>query len=83
MYTPANPSFTGVRGCYLHGCVMQRFRADMPEQSVLTKISLLLEEQSGQGLHCLPFSILSAFFEAFASVSQIFMHSQGSSLRAI
>ena len=31
------------------------FRTDMPEQTVQTQIRLLLEEQSDQGLHCLPF----------------------------
>ena len=31
------------------------FRTDMPGQTVQTQIRLLLEEQSDQGLHCLPF----------------------------
>ena len=30
-------------------------RTDMPGQTVQTQIGLLLEEQSDQGLHCLPF----------------------------
>ena len=30
------------------------FRTDMPGQTVQTQIRLLLEEQSDQGLHCLP-----------------------------
>ena len=30
------------------------FRPDMPGQTVQTQIRLLLEEQSDQGLHCLP-----------------------------
>ena len=33
------------------------FRTDTPEQTVQTQISLLLEEQSDQGLHCLPFPL--------------------------
>ena len=31
------------------------FRTDMPGQTVQTQIRLLLEEQSDQGLHCLPY----------------------------
>ena len=31
------------------------FRTDRPGQTVQTQIRLLLEEQSDQGLHCLPF----------------------------
>ena len=44
------------------------FRIDRPEQTVLTQIRLLLEElleeQSDQGLHCLPFQLqlLEALF---------------------
>ena len=33
------------------------FRTDMPGQTVQTHIRLLLEEQSDQGLHCLPFRL--------------------------
>ena len=33
------------------------FRTDMPGQIVQTQIRLLLEEQSDQGLHCLPFHL--------------------------
>ena len=33
------------------------FRTDMPGQTVQTQIRLLLEEQSDQGLHCLPFRL--------------------------
>ena len=33
------------------------FQTDMPGQTVQTQISLLLEEQSDQGLHCLPFCL--------------------------
>ena len=33
------------------------FQTDMPEQTVQTQIRLLLEEQSDQGLHCLPFCL--------------------------
>ena len=33
------------------------FRTDRSEQTVQTQIRLLLEEQSDQGLHCLPFRL--------------------------
>ena len=33
------------------------FWTDMPGQTVQTQITLLLEEQSNQGLHCLPFNL--------------------------
>ena len=33
------------------------FPTDMPGQKVQTQIRLLLEEQSDQGLHCLPFRL--------------------------
>ena len=33
------------------------FRTDRPWQTVQTQIRLLLEEQSDQGLHCLPFRL--------------------------
>ena len=33
------------------------FRTDIPGQTVQTQIRLLLEEQSDQGLHCLPFCL--------------------------
>ena len=33
------------------------FQTDMPRQTVQTQIRLLLEEQSDQGLHCLPFCL--------------------------
>ena len=33
------------------------FRTAMPGQTVQTQIRLLLEEQSDQGLHCLPFRL--------------------------
>ena len=33
------------------------FRTDRPGQTVQTQIRLLLEEQSEQGLHCLPFCL--------------------------
>ena len=33
------------------------FRTDMPRQTVQTQIWLLLEEQSDQGLLCLPFRL--------------------------
>ena len=34
-----------------------RFRTDRPGQTLQTQIRLLLEEQSDQGLHCLPFRL--------------------------
>ena len=33
------------------------FRTDRPGQTVQTQIRLLLEEQSDQGLNCLPFRL--------------------------
>ena len=33
------------------------FQTDRPGQTVQTQIRLLLEEQSDQGLHCLPFCL--------------------------
>ena len=33
------------------------FRTDKPGQTVQTQIRLLQEEQSDQGLHCLPFRL--------------------------
>ena len=33
------------------------FRTDMPGQTVQTQVRLLLEVQSDQGLHCLPFRL--------------------------
>ena len=33
------------------------FRTDIPGHTVQTQIRLLLEEQSDQGLHCLPFRL--------------------------
>ena len=33
------------------------FRTDKPGQTVQIQIRLLLEEQSDQGLHCLPFRL--------------------------
>ena len=40
------------------------FRIDRSKQTVKTQIRLLLEEQSDQGLHCLPFCLylLDALF---------------------
>ena len=37
------------------------FRTAMPGQTVQTQIKLLLEEQSDQGLHCLPFRLYSLY----------------------
>ena len=43
---------------FLHSTVMiLSFRTDRPGQTVQTQIRLLLEEQSDQGLHCLPFRL--------------------------
>ena len=39
----------------------------MPEQTVQTQIRLLLEEQSDQGLHCLPFRLHSLDSEPHSS----------------
>ena len=41
--------------CYT--VLIQSFRTDTPWQTVQTQIRLLLEEQSDQGLHCLPFRL--------------------------
>ena len=38
-----------------HVIVIQRFRTDRCEKTEKIQIRLLLEEQSDQGLHCLPF----------------------------
>ena len=37
--------------------IILSFRTDSSVQTVLTQIRLLLEEQSDQGLHCLPFRL--------------------------
>ena len=37
--------------------ILLSFRTDRPGQTVQTQIRLLLEEQSDQGLHCLPFRL--------------------------
>ena len=37
--------------------MMLSFWTDRPGQTVQTQIRLLLEEQSDQGLHCLPFRL--------------------------
>ena len=42
---------------FLHTVMILSFRTDMPGQTVQTQIRLLLEEQSDQGLHCLPFRL--------------------------
>ena len=41
--------------CVQFTIMILSFRTDMPGQTVQTQIRLLLEEQSDQGLHCLPF----------------------------
>ena len=40
-----------------HTVMILSFRIDLSEQTVQTQIRLLLEEQSDQGLHCLPFCL--------------------------
>ena len=42
---------------YMHIVMILSFRTDLPGQTVQTQIRLLLEEQSDQGLHCLPFRL--------------------------
>ena len=37
--------------------IILSFRTDMSGQTVQTQIRLLFEEQSDQGLHCLPFRL--------------------------
>ena len=46
-----------------HTLMILSFRTDMPGQTVQTQIRLLLEEQSDQDLHCLPFRLHS--FDSF------------------
>ena len=41
----------------LNTVMILSFRTDMPGQTVQTQIRLLLEKQSDQGLHCLPFCL--------------------------
>ena len=41
----------------LYTVVIRSFQTDRPLQTVQTLIRLLLEEQSDQGLHCLPFHL--------------------------
>ena len=41
----------------LNTVMILSFRTDRPGQTVQTQIRLLLEEQSDQGLHCLPFCL--------------------------
>ena len=43
--------------CISFTVMILSFRTDMPGQTVQTQIRLLLEEQSDQGLHCLPFRL--------------------------
>ena len=42
---------------YIYTVMILSFRTDMHGQTVQTQIRLLLEEQSDQGLHCLPFHL--------------------------
>ena len=57
------------------------FRTERHMQTVQTQIRLLLEEQSDQGLHCLPFHLdlldkwlhgMTFFFEFYDDYSNIF-----------
>ena len=41
----------------LYTVMIKSFRTDMSGQTVQTQIRLLQEEQSDQGLHCLPFCL--------------------------
>ena len=43
--------------CPLTTVMILSFQTDRPGQTVQTQIRLLLEEQSDQGLHCLPFRL--------------------------
>ena len=47
----------GMYGTVIHTVMILSFRTDRSGQTVQTQIRLLLEEQSEQGLHCLPFSL--------------------------
>ena len=44
-------------GCGQPTVMILSFQTDMPGQTVQTQIRLLLEEQSDQDLHCLPFGL--------------------------
>ena len=48
-----------IAGIFFHSCTVMilSFWTDSPGQTVQTQIRLLLEEQSDQGLHCLPFRL--------------------------
>ena len=59
----------------LTGTVMMlSFRTDRSGQTVQTQIRLLLEEQSDQGLHCLPFHLhlLDALLYDKATLSKFY-----------
>ena len=59
VYWATKLNLTGaLLGLLIHYNVMiLSFWTDMPGQTVQTQIRLLLEEQSDQGLHCLPFRL--------------------------
>ena len=50
-------SYIGLNSIIDFTVMILSFRTDMPGQTVQTQIRLLLEEQSDQGLHCLPFRL--------------------------
>ena len=47
----------GPLGCLFFTVMILNFRTDRSGQTVQIQIRLLLEEQSDQGLHCLPFHL--------------------------
>ena len=49
----------------------------MSRQTVQTKIRLLLEEQSDQGLHCLPLHLCILSLSEFLDVKGIMLHRAG------
>ena len=50
------------------------FRTDRPRQTVQTQIRLLLEEQSDQGLHCLPFRLHRLDSLVYGKATYIVVH---------
>ena len=52
-----NMSYFELKNKKLVTVMILSFRTDMPGQTGQTQIRLLLEEQSDQGLHCLPFRL--------------------------
>ena len=52
-----SPRVSSAYKCLLHTVMILSFRTGRSRQTVQTQIRLLLEEQSDQGLHCLPFHL--------------------------